>query len=52
MKNVLGATVVGAIVALTSASAVAETAKRSVINTYADIAQAMYEDSLATAKKL
>ena len=52
MKNVLGATVIGAIVALSSVSAVAETSKRSVINTYADIAQAMYEDSLAAAKKL
>ena len=38
--------------ALTPGQAAAATDKAAVATTYADIAQAMYEDSLATAKEL
>jgi putative iron-regulated protein len=54
MRRIAGALLLGA--ALAASTVVAEAApaptKRSIINNYADMAQAMYEDSLATAKKL
>ncbi len=54
MRRIAGILLLGA--ALSAGAVVAEAApaptKRSIINNYADMAQAMYEDSLATAKTL
>ncbi|MPY73846.1 MAG: peptidase [Alphaproteobacteria bacterium] len=53
MRNLAGPLVLGVILTV-SAAAEAEpvSEKRSIINNYADIAQAIYEDSLDTARKL
>lgn len=54
MRNFAGSLVLGAILIVSAAAADAESVseKRSVINNYSDIAQAIYEDSLNTARKL
>jgi len=54
MNKAIGSIVLGGLLALTAvtAQASAATSKREIINTYADIAQAMYGDALATAKML
>jgi putative iron-regulated protein len=52
MRQFAGALVLGVALAVSAADAGAESEKRKVINAYADIAQAIYEDSLAEARKL
>jgi len=54
MRRIAGTLLLGAALAIGTVAAEAAPAptKRSVIDNYADLAQAMYEDSLATAKTL
>ena len=52
MRRFAAALALGALAALSAAGAAAAVEKRSIVKTYADIAQAMYEDSLGEARKL
>ncbi|MGH6622099.1 MAG: imelysin family protein, partial [Alphaproteobacteria bacterium] len=53
MRNLAGSLVLGVILTVSAAAEAATVSeKRSVINNYADIAQAIYEDSLDATRKL
>jgi putative iron-regulated protein len=54
MRRIAGSLLLGAVLAVATVGAEAAPAptKRSIIDNYTDMAQAMYEDSLAAAKKL
>ena len=52
MRRFAGALVLGIVLAVSVESAAAESKKQKIINNYADIAQAIYEDSLAGARTL
>ncbi len=52
MRQFAGALVLGVALSVSAADAGAESEKRKIVNNYADIAQAIYEDSLAEARKM